>query len=447
MRAIVFAGPSISRQEVEAFPGVEWRPPVSQGDVYRGAQTAPDVIAIVDGYFEGRPSVWHKEILWAMSRGIHLFGASSMGALRAAELHPFGMRGVGEIFAYFRDGILEDDDEVAVLHGPAELGYPSVSLAMVNARKSINSALEASIISQTVAETLVALAKSIYYQQRQWKEVFALAQESGIDIKVLAAFESWLENCEQDLKLEDARAMLVQLGEFMQSTREPFHCDYTFAWTVMWDSLVTGETGKPPSEVSAAQVDIESLVLDQLRLDPQQYRQVLLRARLKQIALREAGGTLSDVDETQTRRQLQKLRESHELFTRAQLDQWIEQNDWNPGRLQQALELEQQCKAVVDNLGDIDDQTLLDELRLDDSYAALKELAEARSRVDLSSFAGADIKPPQLLTWYFESYLGASIPADHDEYLSATGFRDREEFYKLLENHYLTTLAIEAEKQ
>ena len=163
MRAIVFAGPSISRKEVEALPGVEWRPPVSQGEVFRSAQTAPDFIAIIDGYFEGVPSVCHKEILWAMSRGIHLLGASSMGALRAAELHQFGMRGVGEIFENFRDGILEDDDEVAVLHGPAELGYPSLSLALVNARKSITAAMEASIISQPVAETLVALAKSIFY--------------------------------------------------------------------------------------------------------------------------------------------------------------------------------------------------------------------------------------------------------------------------------------------
>ena len=447
MKAIVFAGPSISRKEVEALPGVEWRPPVSQGDVYRGAQTAPDVIAIIDGYFEGTPSVWHKEILWAMSRGIHLFGASSMGALRAAELHQFGMRGVGEIFDYFRDGILEDDDEVAVLHGPAELGYPSASLAMVNARKSITAAMETSVISQNVAETLVALAKSIFYQRRQWAEVFTLARESGIDAKALTAFESWLKNNEQDLKLRDARAMLVQLGEFMQSARDPFHCDYTFAWTVMWDSVVRGETGKPSTDVGTAPVDIESLVVDELRLKPQQYRQVLLRARLKQIALHEAGGARSDIDETQTRRQLQKLRESHKLFTRTQLDDWIDQNDWNPGRLQQALEIEQQCKTVIDKLGDIDDRTLLDELRLDDSYAALKELAEARNRVDLSSFAGADIKPPQLLTWYFETHLGAPIPADLDEYLSATGFRDREEFYKLLENHYLTTLAIEGEKR
>jgi len=447
VRAIVFAGPSISRKEVEAIPGVEWRPPVSQGDVYRSAQTAPDFIAIIDGYFEGVPSVWHKEILWAMSRGIHLLGASSMGALRAAELHPFGMRGVGEIFENFRDGILEDDDEVAVLHGPAELGYPSLSLALVNARKSITAAMEASIISQTVAETLVALAKSIFYQQRQWKEVFALARESGVGANELTALESWLERSEQDLKLQDARAMLAHLNELMESASEPFHCDYEFSWTVMWDSVVTGDTGKPPTEDGANQVDIESLVLDELRLDPQQYRRIILRARLKQMAQREAGRAGIEVDATQTRRQLQNLRESHDLYTRAQLDAWIAQNDWDPNRLQQALELEQQCKMVADKLGDIDDRTLLDELRFDNSYAALKARADARRRVDLSSFAGVDIKPPQLLAWYFESQLGESIPADLDEYLSDMGIHDRDEFYRLLKNQYLTMLAIEGEKQ
>jgi hypothetical protein len=445
VRAIVFAGPSIPRSEVEALPGVEWRPPVSQGDVYRCVQTAPDVIAIVDGYFEGVPSVWHKEILWAMSRGIHVLGASSMGALRAVELHPFGMRGAGEIFANFRDGIWEDDDEVAVLHGPAELGYPSLSLAMVNARKSITTAMETSIISQSVAETLVALAKSIFYQERQWTEVFALAQESGIDASALATFESWLETGEQDLKLQDARAMLAQLGELMESTSEPFHCDYAFAWTVMWDGVVTGETGQSPDEDGAGQVDIESLVLDELKLNPQQYRQIIFRARLKQMALREAGRTGVGVDDAQTRSQLQKLRESLELYTHAQLEDWIEQNDWNPDRLQQALELDQQCKSVVDKLGGVDDQTLLNELRFDGSYAVLKARAEARCRVDVPTFAGVGIKPPQLLAWYFESQLGESIPVDLDSYLTESGFRGREDFYRLLQKNYLTTLAIESE--
>lgn len=445
MRAIVFAGPSIPRSEVEALPGVEWRPPVSQGDVYRCAQTAPDVIAIVDGYFEGVPSVWHKEILWAMSRGIHVLGASSMGALRAAELHQFGMRGVGEIFANFRDGIWEDDDEVAVQHGPAALGYPSLSLAMVNARKTISAAMDASIIDQTVAEALVDLAKSVFYQQRQWAQVITLARESGIDAGALAAFETWLESNEQDLKLQDARTMLVQLGELMASSTEPFQCDYAFAWTVMWEGVVTGDTGQPPHDEADGRDNIESLVLDELRLDPQQYRQINLRARLKQMALREAGRAGFEVDDSDTRSQLQQLRETHELYTHAQLENWIEQNDWNPERLQQALEHRQQYKTVLDKLGMVDDQTLLDELRLDGSYAVLKARAEARSRADASTLAGIAIKPPQLLAWYFESQLGEVIPVDLDAYLAESGFRDREDFYRLLQKNYLTSLAIESE--
>ena len=57
-------------------------------------------------------------------------GAGSIGALRAAELEAFGMVGEGRIFEAYRSGVLEpydtpfeDDDEVAVVHAPAELGY------------------------------------------------------------------------------------------------------------------------------------------------------------------------------------------------------------------------------------------------------------------------------------------------------------------------------------
>ena len=97
-------------------------------------------IRTIDGYFDRVPAVWHKEILWAMSRGIHLFGCSSMGALRAAELEAFGMVGVGEVFRMFRDGVLEDDDEVAVIHGPSDAAYVTLTEALVNIRATLASA-------------------------------------------------------------------------------------------------------------------------------------------------------------------------------------------------------------------------------------------------------------------------------------------------------------------
>jgi hypothetical protein len=70
------------------------------------------------------PTVWHKEILWAMSEGTHVYGSASIGASRAAELHSFSIVGIDGIFEAYPDGILTDDDEVAVLHGLEELGYP-----------------------------------------------------------------------------------------------------------------------------------------------------------------------------------------------------------------------------------------------------------------------------------------------------------------------------------
>src|SRR5215204_6859507 len=129
MKGVIFSGPSLPRDLVHEVPGVEWRPPVRQGDVYRAALTRPAIIAIIDGYFEVTPTAWHKEILWAMAQGIHVYGGASIGALRAAELDVFGMKGVGRIYQMYRDGVLQDDDEVAVLHGPAELRYPPLSEA------------------------------------------------------------------------------------------------------------------------------------------------------------------------------------------------------------------------------------------------------------------------------------------------------------------------------
>src|SRR5882724_12825471 len=137
MSAVIFAGPSLPPSVAAGFAGIEWRPPVRQGDVYLAALSSPAIIGIIDGYFEIVPTVWHKEILWAMAEGIHVFGAASIGALRAAELDSFGMRGIGRIYEAFRDGVLQDDDEVAVLHGPEELGYPSLTEAMVNIRATL----------------------------------------------------------------------------------------------------------------------------------------------------------------------------------------------------------------------------------------------------------------------------------------------------------------------
>ena len=123
MTVHVFVGPTLDiRAARQLLPDATFLPPVSQGDVLRSATRRPTAIGIIDGRFHDVPAVWHKEILWALSRGIPVYGSASMGALRAAELAPYGMRGVGKIFEAYHSGLLNDDDEVAVAHGDADTG-------------------------------------------------------------------------------------------------------------------------------------------------------------------------------------------------------------------------------------------------------------------------------------------------------------------------------------
>jgi len=67
---------------------------------------------IIDGVFHQEPAVPPREILDVLEDGAVIVGASSMGALRAAECWPAGMRGVGTIYRLYRRGALKSDDEV-----------------------------------------------------------------------------------------------------------------------------------------------------------------------------------------------------------------------------------------------------------------------------------------------------------------------------------------------
>ena len=115
--------PEPRRRPGRRTAGRRLRPPAEAGDLYRAARAGAAVIGLVDGVFEDRPTVWHKEILWALAAGVRVYGAASLGALRAAECAAFGMEGVGAIFARCRSGDLEDDHELALAYAPRELDY------------------------------------------------------------------------------------------------------------------------------------------------------------------------------------------------------------------------------------------------------------------------------------------------------------------------------------
>ena len=129
MKAIVFLGPSLPLRDAKKLLRADFRPPARQGDVFRAIDAKPDVIVLIDGVFESAPSVWHHELLAAHASGITLLGASSMGALRAAEL-PGVVTPIGEIARRFAAGTWNDDAAVALLHGRCLAGLPSAHRAV-----------------------------------------------------------------------------------------------------------------------------------------------------------------------------------------------------------------------------------------------------------------------------------------------------------------------------
>jgi hypothetical protein len=246
MSTCVFIGPSITLEDARHELDATYLPPVSEGDIIRLASSdPPQTIGIIDGYFENVPSVWHKEILFAMKRGIHVFGAASMGALRAAELHPFGMEGVGAIFEAYRDGLIEDDDEVAVIHGPAELGYPALSEAMVNIRRTLSDALSHHVIGQASYQRLEELAKALPYKDRNYANLMNLAREYGLDRRELEAFSFWLPAGRADQKRDDAIQLLRTLRHRTKAQTAPKRVRYHFEHTTLWERALREVAADP----------------------------------------------------------------------------------------------------------------------------------------------------------------------------------------------------------
>ena len=244
MTAFVFLGPSLPVEDARKRLDAVYLPPVAMGDLYRLVETQArpgDLIGIVDGVFERVPAVWHKEILYALSRGVHVFGASSMGALRAAELHPFGMVGVGRIFEAYRDETLTDDDEVAVAHAPEEFGYRPLSHAMVSFRFALADMAQRGVISRPVRDALTQRLKDLHFSQRTWPALIQAAQALSLPEPTLTTLRS--ASATWDAKADDARLLLDNLAKKVASDSEAFICDFVLENTAFWSGLRQGEAG------------------------------------------------------------------------------------------------------------------------------------------------------------------------------------------------------------
>jgi hypothetical protein len=188
---------------------------VGSGDVVRAVvDHAPSAIVLIDGVFGQAPAVRHKEILWAMARGVRMYGAASIGALRAAELAPHGMVGHGLIFRWYRRTPLADDAEVTVPMGPQELGSRALGEALIDIRLTLRRAERQGVIDKQLRQQLERQARSNHFSIRTFKSLLAVAASQSESIETLEALKTWLAHGLVKQKRNDAVGLLTHLSRF-----------------------------------------------------------------------------------------------------------------------------------------------------------------------------------------------------------------------------------------
>lgn len=193
---VVFVETSLTHQEAMCLlPHAVYLPSIKKGDVLKAIKSGYKRIVIIDGNFSWVPSVWHKEILTALDYGIEVWGAASMGALRAAELEFFGMRGHGRIYEMYRNEEIDGDDEVAIAYSK----FNNVqTIPLINIRLTIEQ------LNSINNDFVLNSIRSIFYAERTWEKIAQIVPE---DLYKL------IRSSYIDVKKEDAKSLLSFLNQ------------------------------------------------------------------------------------------------------------------------------------------------------------------------------------------------------------------------------------------
>jgi hypothetical protein len=228
---VIFAGPSVHGLDLSGLTGMTFKGPAACGDLLAAVQGGAQVVGLIDGLYGDCAAVWHKEILFALSNGVAVAGAASMGALRAAECLPFGMVGIGQVFADYRDGRRVSDADVALSHAPADLAYRPLTVALVDAEATLDG-LKENLGGDDHAR-LMASARRLHFSRRTWR---AIAREGGFD----GAMADRLAAGARSVKQADALTLIKTLEAGMVA--RPSTGVWRFQDTLFFRSLLSRQT-------------------------------------------------------------------------------------------------------------------------------------------------------------------------------------------------------------
>jgi hypothetical protein len=398
---VVYLGPSLALEDAQRIlPCASFRPPVALGELMSlvDSESVPDLwaVGIVDGVFYQSQPVWHKEILHALDTGIAVLGASSMGAIRAAECDVFGMVGVGQIYLDYAEGRLTDDDEVALVHGDAAAGWAAQTHPLVNVRATFARAVESGRIDNRTAAIVVAAAKGLWFPERTDACILEAARKLDPGNADLATAADILGAEYVDLKRADAIALLEAIAACARegaATERPPRAVNSATFAALRDRdrrLGRAEDALRAEEISRYVAlshpefpELRDRVLDRLAVD--------------------ALAVLNEVEATESERaeEMRRFRARRRLGSDAALADWCERNELTLLELHELIAGEARNRKVRNWVSMLRGRRklvkpLLDELRLRGEYEAwVARARELQRSLPLEAAAGADVAGPE----------------------------------------------------
>ena len=215
VKIIVYTGLSLpfseAKEILDSTDDVEviYKRPIQRGDLDLALKENPDIIGIIDGVFHQNSAVGHKEILKVIKSGVKVFGASSMGALRASELDSLGMVGVGYCYNQYASGAIDSDDDVAVMLDSDSL--EALSTPLISMNYVFEKAVCEKIIAESEKEELSSIAKSTFYPKRNYSQTLA---RSSLSDEAKSALIDFIRESD-DIKRQDAVELLKYIKNFI----------------------------------------------------------------------------------------------------------------------------------------------------------------------------------------------------------------------------------------
>jgi hypothetical protein len=411
-KVLIYLGPSLPLEIAkQILPDAIYRPPCRQADLLSDlVNENPNIVILIDGEFKQSLSTWHKEWVYALQYpGIKaVYGAASMGALRAAELEWLGMVGIGRIFGWYRDGLIEDDAEVSVSYTRQGDSYHLHSVPLVDIRAG------AERNPEPFAQEFVAKMANIHYAERTLKRC----------VEVWTKFSTGSFPCYGQKEADAIEALKNYRNYKPKPKQQPVPDNLSFYFHALYDRdrriRINGQ------EIPQQHVDAYVL------LHNPEAERICWDSANQELALILCDHLSVMVTVEEIERENQRFQDRNEIHSKEDFDSFMENMGWSKHeydrlQIQNARIRKLHHCLTVSKVYRRNTQSILDYLRTHDGFdywavqTAQCEQAIAQSGVD--EWLGPNIETPtvELLRRHCEKE-GLELHCTPEEYLLETGF-------------------------